>query len=123
MSRDRNLPGSLAYVHPRFGVPVHAELAVCIVVVTLVLSVDLHGAIGFSSFGVLLYYAIANVSAATLRTDQRRPPRALCALGAVGCVVLAGNLPFAAIAAGTGVTAVGWLGYLAASRRRKPSHR
>ena len=43
----------------------------------LVLTTDLRGAIGFSSFGVLVYYAIANASAFTQTAQHRRWPRAL----------------------------------------------
>ena len=63
MARNGDLPRWLAAVHPRFEVPHHAEIAIGAVVATLVLTTDLRGAIGFSSFGVLLYYAIANASA------------------------------------------------------------
>ena len=45
------------------------------------------GAIGFSSFAVLLYYAIANASAWTLGR------RIIPAVGLVGCLVLAFVLP------------------------------
>ena len=53
MARNGDLPGWLAAVHPRYRVPGHAELAVAAVVSVLVLTTDLRGAIGFSSFGVL----------------------------------------------------------------------
>ena len=46
------------------------------VVVLLVALTDLRGAIGFSSFGVLLYYSIANAAAFTQRPPHRRWPRA-----------------------------------------------
>jgi len=73
MARHDDLPGWLAAVHPRYLVPHHAEIALALVVVCLlVLVADLRGAIGFSSFGVLLYYLIANVSAFTQTEDQRR---------------------------------------------------
>jgi APA family basic amino acid/polyamine antiporter len=65
MARDRHLPPALGEVDPRTGVPARAEFAVAVVVVVLVLTTDLRGAIGFSSFGVLVYYGIANASAAT----------------------------------------------------------
>ncbi|WP_433161997.1 APC family permease [Kribbella sp. CA-247076] len=65
MARNQDLPTWLAAVHPRFQVPHHAELALAVVVGVLVLTTDLRGVIGFSSFGVLLYYAIANASAFT----------------------------------------------------------
>ncbi|WP_265575659.1 APC family permease [Bradyrhizobium sp. WBAH33] len=69
MARDRHLPRWLAAVHPRFKVPFRAELVVGAVVAALAATADIRGAIGFSSFGVLVYYAIANASALTLGLD------------------------------------------------------
>ncbi len=82
MARHRDLPGWLAAVHPRYRVPHRAEIALAVVVCVLVLTVDLRGVIGFSSFGVLLYYAIANAAAFTQPRTQRRWPRWLNVLGA-----------------------------------------
>lgn len=48
---------------------------------------DLRGAIGFSSFGVLVYYEIANASAYRQVGEARRWPRWLNAFGFVGCLV------------------------------------
>src|SRR5207248_2342652 len=86
MARDRHLPQMLAVVHPRFDVPHHAELAVGVVVAVLAAFVDVRGAIGFSSFGVLAYYAIANASAWTLTPSEGRPPRLIPVVGAAGCL-------------------------------------
>ena len=55
MAREGDLPRGLAAVHPRFHTPHRAEVALAVVIVLLVLTIDLRGAIGFSSFGVLLY--------------------------------------------------------------------
>lgn len=93
MGRNGDLPGWLAAVHPRFRVPHHAEVALAVVVGVLVLTVDLRGVIGFSSFGVLLYYAVANAAAFTQPRDQRRWPRVVSVIGLLGCVVLALTLP------------------------------
>jgi APA family basic amino acid/polyamine antiporter len=112
MARHADLPRWLAAVHPRYQVPHHAELALAAVVSLLVLAVDLRGAIGFSSFGVLVYYLIANLSAFTQPAEQRRYPRWLQILGVAGCVLLAVTLPWPSIVAGVGVFAVG-LGYRA----------
>ncbi|GAB6936834.1 APC family permease [Isoptericola variabilis] len=109
MAREGDLPRPLAAVHPRFRVPHRAEVAVAAVVVGLVLTVDLRGAIGFSSFGVLAYYAVANLAAWTQTGAHRRYPRALQAVGLAGCVVLCGTLPPAAVLTGAGVLAVGLL--------------
>src|SRR5262245_33013936 len=112
MARNHDLPGWLAAVHPRYQVPHHAEIALAAVVGVLVLTTDLRGVIGFSSFGVLLYYAIANASAYTQPPEQRRWPRALNVLGLIGCVVLAVSLPLPAVLTGAAVLAAGLLGRL-----------
>ncbi|WP_327354124.1 APC family permease [Streptomyces sp. NBC_01304] len=104
MARDRHLPGALAAVHPRSRVPHRAELVVGAVVAVLALTVDVRGAIGFSSFGVLAYYSIANASAWTLGSGVRR---VVPVVGFVGCLVLACALPVGSVVAGAGVLVVG----------------
>ncbi|MEV5827654.1 APC family permease [Spirillospora sp. NPDC052242] len=120
MARDRHLPHALAAVHPRFGVPHRAELAVGAVVAAVAATADLRDVIGFSSFGVLAYYAIANAAAWTLAPDEGRPPRAVPLLGLAGCLVLAFALPLASVAAGAAVLAAGAAWY--AVRRFATSH-
>ncbi|WP_431245906.1 APC family permease [Leifsonia xyli] len=110
MARNRDLPVWLSAVHPRFRVPYRAELVLGLVVCVLIAVTDLRGAIGFSSFGVLLYYLIANASAWTQDRTHRRYPRALALVGAVGCVVLVATLPVGSVVAGLLVLAVG-IGY------------
>jgi basic amino acid/polyamine antiporter, APA family len=110
MARDRYLPSSLAAVHHRFDSPYRAEIAVGVVVACLAAVADVRGAIGFSSFAVLLYYAIANAAAFTLRG------KAIPVLGFIGCVVLALALPATSVLIGLGVLVVGAVLYLA--RRR-----
>jgi APA family basic amino acid/polyamine antiporter len=117
MARERDLPRWLASVHPRYRVPDHAELGIAAGVVVLVVTTNLRGAIGFSSFGVLTYYAIANASAWTQAREWRRWPRALNALGLVGCVVLVATLPVGAVVAGTAILAAG-VGWRLALQRR-----
>ncbi|WP_344632427.1 APC family permease [Streptomyces glaucosporus] len=107
MARDRHLPPVLAAVHPRSGVPHRAELAVGAVVAVVAATADLRGAIGFSSFCVLVYYAVANASAWTLTPAEGRPPRVVPALGLAGCAALALSLPFASVVSGAAVLAGG----------------
>ncbi|MFF5501097.1 APC family permease [Streptomyces roseolus] len=113
MARDGYLPARLAAVHPRFRVPHRAELAVGAVVAVAAATADVRGAIGFSSFGVLVYYGIANASAWTLG----RRDRFLAVLGLAGCAALAGALPLGSVLAGCGVLAAGVVAY-AVSRGR-----
>jgi APA family basic amino acid/polyamine antiporter len=123
MARHRDLPGWLAAVHPRYRVPQHAEIAVAVGVSVLVLTADLRGVIGFSSFGVLVYYAIANAAAATQPGELRRWPRALNLLGVTGCLVLVATLPWPAVAAGLTMFAIGLAGRGWVLRRRGTGHR
>ncbi|WP_228897909.1 APC family permease [Streptomyces sp. DH1] len=111
MARDRHLPHALAAVHPRFEVPHRAELLVGAVVAVLAATADLRGAIGFSSFAVLVYYAVANASAWTLRPEEGRPPRLVPVVGLAGCLLLAFTLPVASVLSGAAVLAVGVLAY------------
>ncbi|MDQ1206414.1 APC family permease [Microbacterium sp. SORGH_AS_0862] len=107
MSRGGDLPGFFAAVHPSRHTPYRAEIAVGAIVMVAVALVDLRGAIGFSSLGVLVYYLVANLAALRQDAAHRRFPRALAVLGAAGCAVLAVTLPWQAAVAGAGVLAVG----------------
>ncbi|GGV92526.1 putative transporter [Streptomyces gelaticus] len=107
MARDRHLPHALAAVHPRFKVPHRAELMVGATVAVLAATADVRGAIGFSSFGVLAYYAVANASAWTLAEDEGRPNRLIPAVGLAGCLVLAFALPLSSVVSGAAVLAFG----------------
>ena len=107
MARHDDLPSYLAAVHPRYSVPHRAEITLAVIVGALVMVVDLRDAIGFSSFGVLLYYLVANLSAFTQDAAHRRYPRALQVVGSIGCVVLIATLPLTSIAVGTVVVVLG----------------
>ncbi|WP_426119429.1 APC family permease [Kocuria sp. LHG3120] len=118
MARERDLPGPLGAVSQRHRVPWAAELAVAGLVVVLVLVGDVRTVIGFSSFGVLVYYALANLSALTLRQRPGWAPRAVNALGLAGCLVLAFTLPWQSVVTMLGVFAVGLAGRALALSRR-----
>lgn len=119
MARHRDLPSWLTAVHPRYKVPHHAELALAVVVSVLVLTIDLRGVIGFSSFGVLIYYGIANAAAFTQPAADRRWPRWLNLLGVIGCLVLVATLPWQSVLAGLIMFAIGLLGRLVILKRRR----
>lgn len=118
MARTGDLPRALDAVHPRFATPYRAELLVGAVVIVLVLLVDLRSAIGFSSFGVLLYYVVANVAAYRQTREHRRYPRAVSVFGAVGCVVLMFTLPPTSVIVGTVVVLLGFAGRAALAPRQ-----
>ncbi|MGW7428202.1 APC family permease [Streptomyces sp. NPDC054861] len=107
MARDHHLPHALAAVHPKFNVPHRAELLVGAVVATAAATADLRAAIGFSSFGVLAYYAVANASAFTLTRAEGRPARIIPIVGLAGCLALAFALPLSSVLTGTAVLLAG----------------
>ncbi len=55
MARQGDLPQTLSAVHSRHHVPHHAEIGLAVVAAMLVVTTDLRGVIGFSSFGVPVY--------------------------------------------------------------------
>ncbi|RZS37542.1 amino acid/polyamine/organocation transporter (APC superfamily) [Herbihabitans rhizosphaerae] len=119
MAGNRDLPTVLDAVHPRLKVPHRAEIAVGVLVCVIVSTVDIRGAIGFSSFGVLVYYAIANAAAYTQPPAVRKWPRALNVAGLAGCVLLAATLPWQSVLAGLAVFAVGLAGRAIVLRTRR----
>jgi APA family basic amino acid/polyamine antiporter len=111
MASNGDLPRWFAAVHPRYHVPHRAELAVGAITLAIVSVGGVTGAVSFSAFTVLLYYAIANASAYTLDVRERRWPRGLAVAGIAGCLVLAANLPWQALLAGLIVFAVAAIAY------------
>lgn len=117
MARESDLPRPLARVNARTGTPWVGQLTIAVAVILLLLTTDILTVVGFSSFGVLVYYAVANLAAATLRggEDGRDPalprplrvPRAVNVLGLVLCAVLAATLPPMAVVAMLAVFLVG----------------
>lgn len=107
MAREHDLPHALAAVHPKYKVPHRAEMTLAVVICVIVAVADLRGAIGFSSFGVLLYYLVANIAAFTQPAEDRRYPKALQVAGAVACVVLVVTLPPLSVGLGVLMFVVG----------------
>jgi basic amino acid/polyamine antiporter, APA family len=105
MARDRYLPQQLSAVHTRFKTPYRAEIVVGLVVAVLAGATDVRSAIGFSSFAVLVYYAIANASAWTLGG------RTVPTLGFIGCLVIALSLPLNSVIVGAAVLVAGAVVY------------
>ena len=120
MARDRHLPAPLAAVHPTTRTPYVAEICVGLLVAVIVLAADVRQAIGFSSFAVLIYYLVANTAALRLDRRTRRLPAWVPVLGAIGCVVVAGSLPWQSVVGGVVVFVVGGVVYAVTRRRAVP---
>ncbi len=109
MAREHDLPHWLSAVHAKYKVPHRAEMTIGVVICVVIAVADLRGAIGFSSFGVLLYYLVANIAAFTQPSEDRRYPKFLQVAGAVACVGLVATLPPLSVVVGVSMFAVGIL--------------
>jgi APA family basic amino acid/polyamine antiporter len=89
-----------------------------VAVVVAVLSGGLIAVLTFSSFSVLLYYAITNAAALRLRPEERRWPRWLAWAGLVSCLLLAASLPWQTIALGVAALVIAMLGRTIVAARR-----
>jgi APA family basic amino acid/polyamine antiporter len=120
MARERDLPTPLARVGGPHTVPFLAELTVAAAVIVLLLTTNVLTVVGFSSFGVLIYYSVTNAAAFTLAARPWHAPRWLNVLGFLGCLILAVTLPPASVLGMAAVLAVGVAGrYVVLRRRRK----
>ncbi|MEO6605121.1 MAG: APC family permease [Aeromicrobium sp.] len=114
MARDGHLPHAVSIVSGTRRVPRAAEILSGALIIVLLLIGDLGSSIAFSSFCVLIYYAIANASAWTLPGSW--PSRVIPAIGLLGCLLLALNLTMPTIGAGCVVVGIGAIFYLFRTR-------
>jgi APA family basic amino acid/polyamine antiporter len=127
MARRKDLPEALGKLHPRFNTPIYSTLIVGVAMTLLVLFFDLSRVVAISTFGLLFFYTLANVSALRLKTQNRRYPRVFPAAGAVTCLIMLVFLLFASLQSwiiGTASLLVGAVYYVAKQRlnsRAKPS--
>lgn len=119
MARERDLPGPLAHVGGKHGVPFVAEISVAAAVILLLLTTDVLTVVGFSSFGVLLYYAVTNAAAFTLAERPGYAPKWLNVMGLSGCLALAATLPPASVLVMVAVLATGLAGRFVVLRLRR----
>ncbi|MDN3936728.1 APC family permease [Arthrobacter sp. YD4] len=119
MARERDLPPVLARVGGGHAVPFVAELTVAAVVIVLLLTSNVLTVVGFSSFGVLVYYAVTNAAAFTLPERAWHAPRWLNVLGFAGCLVLAATLPTASVSVMAALLAAGVVVRLLVLRSRR----
>lgn len=125
MARERDLPPILGFVSSRAHAPVVAEAAFALLAIVGILVLDPARLVGFSSCAVLIYYAIAHVSALRQPPGERWLPRVVQVAGLAGCLLLAVTLPWQAIVFAAVVLAVGLVTRAVFSRwgfgRRQPS--
>ncbi len=107
MARERDLPPALAFISTRTHAPVVAEATFAVLAIVGILVLDPARLVGFSSCAVLVYYAIAHLSAFRQPVGERWLPRTLQVVGVAGCLLLAFTLPWQAIVFAAVVLGVG----------------
>ena len=88
MARRDELPRFFGQLHGKYGTPSQAVWISGALMILLVLFIDLTRVVAISTFALLFYYAIANVSALRLKSAEKRLPCAIPIIGAVSCVAL-----------------------------------
>ncbi|MEM3696902.1 MAG: APC family permease [Candidatus Bathyarchaeia archaeon] len=88
MARRQDLPQALSKVHKKYATPYYSIWIIGALMIILVLSIDLTSVVAISTFALLFYYALANLSALRLKTKERRYPKFIPTIGAFTCLAL-----------------------------------
>jgi len=108
MARRGDLPGTLAAVDSRRGVPARAAVVVGAVAAIVAATGTLTGVASAAAFAILVYYGLANLAALRLPAGAKRYPRAVAWTGLAGCALLATSLEPRVIAIGAVTLASGF---------------
>ena len=92
MSRDKYLPMGLGKIHKKYNSAYIADICIALVVILGVLTIDVIEAIKISSFFILLYYSLTNLSVIKLEKSQRLYSILIPYFGILGCLLLASSL-------------------------------
>jgi basic amino acid/polyamine antiporter, APA family len=109
MARERDLPRMLAHVASRTQTPVVAEASLALVAIVIVLMLKPAQLVAASSAAVLVYYAIAHLSALRQPRRERWQPRVVAVAGLAGCVLLVAALPWPSLVGTAGILIAGSL--------------
>jgi len=109
MGRRKDLPQVLSKLHQKFNTPYYSIWIIGVAMTLLALFVDLSKVVAISTFALLFYYTLANVSALRLKAQKRLYPRLIPVLGAITCLALMIFIPIEAWiigAVGLGIGAI-----------------
>jgi APA family basic amino acid/polyamine antiporter len=88
MARRRDIPQVLSRLHPKYNTPYYPIWIAGALMMSLVFLVDLSKVVAISTFALLFYYSLANISALRLRPEKRLYPRLVPVMGTVLCLAL-----------------------------------
>lgn len=109
MGRRGDLPPGVAILNVSQTTPIVAVLLMGAIITGMALLGSIRTTWTFSAFTVLVYYALTNLAAWHLPSDQRMFPRWVAAAGLVGCLGLAFWVPVPIWLTGCGLLAFGFI--------------
>jgi APA family basic amino acid/polyamine antiporter len=92
MARTGDLPVFLKRIHPRFSTPHYAIWISGACIIAAILLADLTLVVAISTFAMLVFYLIANISAFRIPSEYRQYPPIVPVIGAISCIGLIGFL-------------------------------
>mgnify|MGYP001032598570 CR=1 FL=1 len=111
MAKRKDLPQAMSQLHTRFNTPYYSVWIIGVSTTLLALFADLSKVVAISTFALLFYYTLANVSALKLKVKKRLYPRSVPALGTITCLALMIFIPLEAWSIGAAGLATGITGY------------
>jgi APA family basic amino acid/polyamine antiporter len=88
MARREDMPKALSKLHKKYATPYYSIWIIGALMTILVLSIDLTSVVAISTFALLFYYTLANLSALRLKTKDRKYPKAIPTIGTFTCLAL-----------------------------------
>jgi APA family basic amino acid/polyamine antiporter len=122
MARRKDVPQVLNKLHPKYNTPYYSIWIIGALMTLLVLFIDLSKVVAISTFALLFYYSLSNISAVRLKIQKRLYPRFVPLLGTATCLALLIFILFASIQAwliGVAGLAAGAFYYVAKNKIRQ----
>ena len=94
MSRQKDLPPAFQSIHPKFHTPGMGVLATGLIMAVLAYFFNLSKVVSISSFSLLAYYSLANVSALRVKDCSKCYPAYIPWLGLIFCIGIGSFLLF-----------------------------
>jgi len=88
MAKRNDIPQALSRLHPKHKTPYYSIWITGGLMTVLVIIIDLSKAVAISTFALLFYYSLANISAFRLKVEKRQYPQLVPILGAASCLAL-----------------------------------
>jgi APA family basic amino acid/polyamine antiporter len=88
MAKRKDIPEALSKLHPKHNTPYYSIWISGALMALLVLMIDISKVVAISTFALLFYYSLANISALRLKLEERLYPRFVPVLGTATCLAL-----------------------------------